>query len=642
MNRKTGLTLPDTGIRDEHGLEPADHLFSSPEKPLKHINGNRKNANATLSSEEDMDVAESETLPGDATFTRTFVDLLSGTIPEPAEVIAERKSATNTRLPPPRAKSPIKTFLQSPARRHPSLGPASSPMKEIPRASSTAAPVRRRLDFSANGSFDESQDASAANMSPQKRGNSAMLATSTAKLTNEGRQSFFNKAVIEDDSVQEESLIQQEDSYALINGGDDEVDEPMEEEPEPEEEPVPSKNGKGRGKEIEANPLAKRRGRPKKQAVTEIQEVEEELPEESIVEIVEPVKKKPGRPKKVTPERIPSPILDSPEAQPKKRGRPKRQSLPEEPEEDPRPQKRTRLSLGAPIPEPPKPRGRPKATSALAPKDANAKVAKVPQAKGPKAGLATIAESDSPVIIRGPPLPKKTGLAISRRENPLDGGFNKTRSGRNSFKPVAYWKNESIEYEKNVHDDPGAHIKFVTRTVKDILRVADEDPPKRPRAKSQAPRSKKRAASPESEDEADLEPWELEPGHRFGLVRKWDPVDPLGNEAEEVEEEVGISAPAIITREIPNATFKFAKTLTLPFFGSGMVDLPPGGIKKQKNSRKMQMVFFVHRGRVSVTVNDTAFRIGQGGMWMVPRGKDYQTSPNSDWKLSKDRKFLQH
>jgi centromere protein C len=41
-----------------------DHLFSSPEKPrgkpLKKINGNPKNPNASISTEEDMDVGESK------------------------------------------------------------------------------------------------------------------------------------------------------------------------------------------------------------------------------------------------------------------------------------------------------------------------------------------------------------------------------------------------------------------------------------------------------------------------------------------------------------------------------------------------------------------------------------------------------
>lgn len=53
-------------MRDEHGLEPMDHLFSSPEKPKnKHLtkvngNGGGKNMNATeTSEEEDMDIDDS-------------------------------------------------------------------------------------------------------------------------------------------------------------------------------------------------------------------------------------------------------------------------------------------------------------------------------------------------------------------------------------------------------------------------------------------------------------------------------------------------------------------------------------------------------------------------------------------------------
>lgn len=63
--RKTGLTVPDSGIRDENGLEPMDHLFSSPEKSakLKKVNGYTSKADATISSEEDMDVGESKIHP---------------------------------------------------------------------------------------------------------------------------------------------------------------------------------------------------------------------------------------------------------------------------------------------------------------------------------------------------------------------------------------------------------------------------------------------------------------------------------------------------------------------------------------------------------------------------------------------------
>ena len=76
-------------------------------------------------------------------------------------------------------------------------------------------------------------------------------------------------------------------------------------------------------------------------------------------------------------------------------------------------------------------------------------------------------------------------------------------------------------------------------------------------------------------------------------------------------------------RDIAGADFKFAKTLTLDFFGAGMVDLPPGCVKRMKNSRRMQMVFFVFYGRVTVNVGTppTKFSIGKGGQWQVPRGK---------------------
>lgn len=30
---KTGVTVPDSGVRDEHGMEPIENIFSSPGKP---------------------------------------------------------------------------------------------------------------------------------------------------------------------------------------------------------------------------------------------------------------------------------------------------------------------------------------------------------------------------------------------------------------------------------------------------------------------------------------------------------------------------------------------------------------------------------------------------------------------------------
>ena len=78
---------------------------------------------------------------------------------------------------------------------------------------------------------------------------------------------------------------------------------------------------------------------------------------------------------------------------------------------------------------------------------------------------------------------------------------------------------------------------------------------------------------------------------------------------------------ALLRKAVKNQTFEYAKTITLPFFHSGMVDIPPRGEKRQKNSRKNHMVFWVFAGRVIVDVSGNEFSVGRGGMWQVPRGK---------------------
>ena len=63
MDRKTGILLKDLGERDEHGFEPMDNLFSSPEKSAKKANKLREGGAAnkpdmTLSSS-NMDILDS-------------------------------------------------------------------------------------------------------------------------------------------------------------------------------------------------------------------------------------------------------------------------------------------------------------------------------------------------------------------------------------------------------------------------------------------------------------------------------------------------------------------------------------------------------------------------------------------------------
>jgi len=86
------------------------------------------------------------------------------------------------------------------------------------------------------------------------------------------------------------------------------------------------------------------------------------------------------------------------------------------------------------------------------------------------------------------------------------------------------------------------------------------------------------------------------------------------------DKQLAISAAAVATQEVENATFRYVRTLAEGFFGVGVVDLPPGGQKWRKNSHYRVMAFFVHTGRVLATVNKTSFHISKGGTWFVPRG----------------------
>ncbi|EHK98888.1 putative Centromere protein 3 [Glarea lozoyensis 74030] len=516
--RKTGITLPDTGIRDENGLEPMDGLFSSPMKArgkTPQVNGF---SNRTVESE-DMDVAD--------TLNDVSTDM------DRSEDYSEQVEDSG---------------------------------------------------LEANVDLDESLQ---------------MVDTGN------GYEPEFEAEVEEEEEPEPEPE--------------------MESEPEPEPQEVATKKGKRKATEPEVSeqPAKKARGRPKR--VDAIVAEEEERPAKRTRRSLDKApssepkplpKKKMGRPKKIIEEEPePEPEPEPEEEHVKKvKGRLKKKPEPEE----------------APTKKVPKQAQKTKKT---------AQEAKPSKTAPKKSVLAAMEEFDSPQVKRGPPLPRNNrGLVILRRETPAEGhGFKQTRSGRNSIKPVAYWKNERIEYDPEENDNQFG--KFLLPSIKEVIRADEPEeshrkrskPTHRAKSKSKKPRRTADADSESDEDVSLAEPWETNPGTFLGEIRQWDPADPQGLMAQEIEEEIAISATAIVTHPVKQATFKFAKTLTLPFFGSGMVDLPPGALKKQKNSRSMQLVFFVHFGRVKVVVNETEFRIGKGGMWQVPRGNSYSIENDYDF-----------
>lgn len=58
--RKTGITLKDSGVRDEHGLEPIDGIFSSPEKANPKQNGVTQYS--TILEDDSMEIGSSASI----------------------------------------------------------------------------------------------------------------------------------------------------------------------------------------------------------------------------------------------------------------------------------------------------------------------------------------------------------------------------------------------------------------------------------------------------------------------------------------------------------------------------------------------------------------------------------------------------
>lgn len=231
-------------------------------------------------------------------------------------------------------------------------------------------------------------------------------------------------------------------------------------------------------------------------------------------------------------------------------------------------------------------------------------------------------------------------LYILRRETPADEGVTHTRSGRVSVKPLAYWRNERCVFGGS----PGGATladgaRFPLNSIREIIR--SEESGDLPNNRKSQSKNKKRLArkapdaeapsdlDTESEDEAladtEAESWEIEDGTFRGLVSIWDAEQQAPIEDEE-EVDIAYASGAIQTKEVRGSTFRYAKLLSTKFFGTGIVDLPPGGMKRPKNSRKMHMSFFVATGRVTVQVGpidgpESKFSIGKGGFWQVPRGE---------------------
>ncbi|QIX02463.1 hypothetical protein AMS68_007980 [Peltaster fructicola] len=208
-----------------------------------------------------------------------------------------------------------------------------------------------------------------------------------------------------------------------------------------------------------------------------------------------------------------------------------------------------------------------------------------------------------------------------------DAGQRTTRSGRAVMKPLEWWSGESFIWDKG--------------EVTGVKRATSVEPERRTNKKRAVHKKKtnkiKEGLDAIDEQDEDCLPsdWEQEVGIVTGDVATYDHALELGDVNNIITEDLAFAASTIITRSVHGATFSYAKISTLPFFGSGVVELPPEGVKTTKNSKKMQMNFFVHKGKVQVTittplmvaqeepVSSCVFSITEGGAFVVPRGHNY-------------------
>ncbi|KAI0425030.1 Mif2/CENP-C like-domain-containing protein [Xylaria sp. FL1042] len=606
VGRKTGITIPDNGRRDEHGFEELDNLFSSPDRELQSAtNGRNRTVSDDEQDEQDMEIDDGSEL-GPAT----------------------TRKLQQGRLSLPRARSPIKTNLKSPARQNPHLPPTSSPSRGgvvNARELSPRTEVTRKLDFSKSSQGH----AMAAPIRVKPFGSRHF-----SKPKNSGASSdepiFSDPHAPPSDPIEEEEEEEEEDHLELldagaVDGGDIEDEPPEESDGEIEEEAPVIQQPKPTSK---SKPPGRRGRKPKASIETENDDrADTSLGSTGAVEgneDEEPVKKRKGRPKAAPKlEREPTPPADpTPSPKASKRGRQARTSADdaEESHPDSRGAKRHKTSVAEN-----------KAEKSTTSKPVATKEKSKPGRKRKSSGVGV----DSPMIQRGPPLPKSRGLVTVRREETT--AMKTTRSGRASFKPLEWWKGEHVEYDEdqeNLFADSGRHFKMPT--VKGIVRTEESEPAPRRRGRLPGGRKPGRALPAVVEEvEVERDDWEYDPGRVTGDVICWQPdheFEPPADddEIEIAHEELAISENAIQLKDIKDATFKFAKTLTLPFFGAGVVDLPPGAEKRPKNSRMRHLVFFVHTGNVQVTIAQTEFAIAMGGMFFVPRGNDYRILNDTD------------
>jgi len=236
--------------------------------------------------------------------------------------------------------------------------------------------------------------------------------------------------------------------------------------------------------------------------------------------------------------------------------------------------------------------------------------------------------------------------SMSRLRDPTPSAeamVGRTRSGRQVIKPLNHFANERAQYGRD-----GTLLAVQTaETVAAPARARSRAPSKAPgRAASRRRPMLDETIIEEDEqgEDEELEDWEARGELIYGEVNGYDALTgqtleeqfetgefrrlfnnnctgcPQANANLSVLTELAWSASSIPLMPVSSANFGFAKLLSMPFFGSGIMDFPVGGFKKPRNSGKTSLHIFVHTGKVWVRVGGV--KTGGGNMFMRNRGTD--------------------
>ncbi|GAB7327163.1 hypothetical protein MBLNU13_g11074t1 [Cladosporium sp. NU13] len=755
VGRKTGIVLIDTGVRDEHGLEPMSGIFSSPMSPEKIARGTSSSNAMQLQESEYIAANRIATLSGKYNETNQLFP--TGSAPDVDETLNLRKTP---RFPPPRASTPRHTNIGSPKRMssaRPQSRKSDMASDISPNRAYSQPPANRVLNFGRQNvradtgspfkptkvlrrSFGGVQRAQTEDpaMSPPGSYSKPELPTVDTNIINEededaqevtdqeveadagadvhsdhSDESYGGAAQVymeEDDQPADDAppMFHDEDDFYNTQGDAeaDEVDitEALEHaevllqttptiapnakksrgRPRVSERPTEASiiqqssptgstasNSKKRSRaELEdneddqgndtmqsieqsqnevshasassQNPAKKARGRPRKNQIPVLQDpTEQTVPDadETLQSVEEgdnepsqvstatatdkPAKRGRGRPPKkdvtiiqdddneqtIDPADVAygdsylAPVIEDDEAE----------AAPASPRAETKPEKKTKAQKATKSKKAPKER------------DPNQSMRRTPSASPGKV------DRDRTLVLS----PSKRAGSVSnvnlRATTPFEDAHQRlSRSGRPIMAPLKHWAGESYVWKNG-------EVEGIIRA--DEVKTPRGSKKKTTKTKRRVPRAGKRGndldiIAEESDTESTVpDDWEEQIGVIAGTVAAWDPDAQQGNPELPIREDIAYASSSIVTRDVAGSAFQYAKIMTLPFFGSGIVELPPEGFKRAKNSRKMQMVFFVHQGKVLVTVGPPAlenggtgndaetneFAISKGGVWVVPR-----------------------